>query len=228
MKKTTGHVYLVGAAQGDPGLLTLKGKACIEKADVLVYDYLASSYLLAYAREGAESIYVGKKGGDHTLKQHEINHLLVEKAGQGLTVTRLKGGDPFIFGRGGEEVEALVEAGISFDIVPGVTSAVAAPAYAGIPLTHRKHTSTLAFITGHEDPEKTSSRIDWQALATGIGTRLFFMGVKNLPRIVDKLTRHGMLQETLIALIRWGTTTRQETVTGTLGDIVQKVEAAGT
>lgn len=227
MKKTNGHVYLVGAGPGDPGLITLKGKACIEKADVLVYDYLASSYLLAYAREGAERIYVGKKGGDHTLKQHEINHLLVEKAGKGLTVARLKGGDPFIFGRGGEEVEALIEAGISYDIVPGVTSAIAASAYAGIPLTHRKYTSTLAFITGHEDPEKASSRIDWQALATGIGTLVFFMGVKNLPHIVEQLTRHGMSPETLIALIRWGTTTRQETVTGTLGNIVQKVAEAG-
>jgi len=227
MKKTNGHVYLVGAGPGDPGLITLKGKACIEKADVLVYDYLASSYLLAFAREGAEQIYVGKKGGDHTLKQHEINQLLVEKAGKGLTVTRLKGGDPFIFGRGGEEVEALIEAGISYDIVPGVTSAIAASAYAGIPLTHRKYTSTLAFITGHEDPEKESSRIDWQALATGIGTLVFFMGVKNLPRIVEQLTSHGMPSETLVALIRWGTTTRQETVTGTLDNIVQKVEAAG-
>ena len=227
MKKATGHVYLVGAGPGDPGLITLKGKACIEKADVLVYDYLAASSFLAYVREGAECIYVGKKGGDHTLKQHEINHLLVEKAGKGMAVTRLKGGDPFIFGRGGEEVEALIEAGIPYDIVPGVTSAVAAPAYAGIPLTHRKYTSTLAFVTGHEDPEKASSRIDWQALATGIGTLVFFMGVKNLPRIVEQLIRHGMSPETLIALIRWGTTTRQETVTGTLGNIVQKVEAAG-
>ncbi len=227
MKKSNGHVYLVGAGPGDPGLITIKGKACIEKADVLVYDYLASSYLLAYAREGAEQIYVGKKGGDHTLKQHEINQLLVEKAGKGLTVARLKGGDPFIFGRGGEEVEALIEAGISYDIVPGVTSAIAASAYAGIPLTHRKYTSTLAFITGHEDPEKASSRIDWQALATGIGTLVFFMGVKNLPHIVEQLTRHGMSPETLIALIRWGTTTRQETVSGTLGNIVQKVEEAG-
>jgi uroporphyrinogen III methyltransferase/synthase len=227
MKKTTGHVYLVGAGPGDPGLITLKGKACIEKADVLVYDYLASSFLLTYAREGAECIYVGKKGADHTLRQHEINHLLVEKAGNGLTVTRLKGGDPFIFGRGGEEVETLIEAGIPYDIVPGVTSAVAAPAYAGIPLTHRKYTSTLAFITGHEDPEKTASRIDWQALATGIGTLVFFMGVKNLPNIVEQLTRHGMAPETLVAIIRWGTTPRQETVTGTLGNIVQKVAAAG-
>jgi uroporphyrinogen III methyltransferase/synthase len=227
MKKTSGHVYLVGAGPGDPDLITLKGKACIEKADVLVYDYLASPYLLAYAREDAECIYVGKKGGGHTLKQHEINDLLVEKAGKGLTVTRLKGGDPFIFGRGGEEVEALIAAGISYDIVPGVTSAIAAPAYAGIPLTHRKYTSTLAFITGHEDPERATSRIDWQALATGIGTLVFFMGVKNLPRIVEQLTSHGMSPETLIALVRWGTTTRQETVTGTLGNIVQKVEAAG-
>jgi len=227
MKKTNGHVYLVGAVPGDPGLISLKGNACMEKVDVLVYAYLASSYLLAYAREGAEQIYVGKKGGDHTLKQNEINQLLVEKAGKGLTVARLKGGDPFIFGRGGEEVETLIEAGISYDIVPGVTSAIAAAAYAGIPLTHRKYTSTLAFITGHEDPEKASSRIDWQALATGIGTLVFFMGVKNLPHIVEQLTRHGMPSETLIALIRWGTTTRQETVTGRLGNIVQKVEEAG-
>ena len=163
MKKSSGHVYLVGAGPGDPGLISVKGKACIEKADVLVYDFLAASSLLAYAREGAECIYVGKKGGDHTLKQHKINDLLVEKGSAGLVVTRLKGGDPFIFGRGGEEVEALIEAGISFEIVPGVTSAVAASAYAGIPLTHRKYTSTVAFVTGHEDPEKASSRIDWQA-----------------------------------------------------------------
>jgi uroporphyrinogen III methyltransferase / synthase len=227
MKKTSGHVYLVGAGPGDPGLITLKGKHCIEQADVLVYDYLASTSLLRHARKDTESIYVGKKGGDHTLKQHEINRLLVEKAGQGLTVTRLKGGDPFIFGRGGEEVEALVAAGISFEIVPGVSSAVAAPAYAGIPLTHRKFTSTLAFVTGHEDPQKENSNIDWQALATGIGTLVFFMGVKNLPNIVEQLTRHGMSRDTLTGLIRWGTTTRQETVTGTLGNIVQRVESAG-
>ena len=227
MNQKAAFVYLVGAGPGDPGLLTLKGKECIEKADVLVYDYLASPFLLKYARSDAERIYVGKKGGDHTLKQQEINQLLVEKAGVGQTVTRLKGGDPFIFGRGGEEVEALLAAGIPFEIVPGVTSAVAAPAYAGIPLTHRKYTSTLAFVTGHEDPEKETSRIDWKALARGIGTLVFFMGVKNLPHIVRQLTRHGMAAETLVGLIRWGTTARQKTVTGTLGDIVQKVEAAG-
>ena len=226
MKTRQGHVYLVGAGPGDPGLITLKGKNCIEIADVLVYDYLASPALLAHAREDAELIYVGKKGGDHTLKQHEINQLLVDKAKPGKVVTRLKGGDPFIFGRGGEEVEVLVEAGISYEVVPGVTSAVAAPAYAGIPLTHRKFTSTLAFVTGHEDPHKSTSSINWQALATGIGTLVFFMGVKNLPNIVEQLTHHGMSSDTLVGLIRWGTTTRQKTVTGTLDNIVQRAVAA--
>jgi len=226
MKTKQGHVYLVGAGPGDPGLINLKGKNCIEIADVLVYDYLASPALLAYAREDAELIYVGKKGGDHTLKQHEINQLLVGKAQSGQIITRLKGGDPFIFGRGGEELEVLVEAGISYEVVPGVTSAVAAPAYAGIPLTHRKFTSTLAFITGHEDPQKSTSNIDWQALATGIGTLVFFMGVKNLPNIVAQLTQHGMSADTLVGLVRWGTTTRQRTVTGTLANIVQRAEAA--
>ncbi len=226
MNTKRGHVYLVGAGPGDPGLITLKGKNCIEIADVLVYDYLAPATLLAYAREDAEHIYVGKKGGDHTLKQHEINQLLVDKAGAGLIVTRLKGGDPFIFGRGGEEVEVLVEAGIPYEVVPGVTSAVAAPAYAGIPLTHRKYTSTLAFVTGHEDPQKSTSNIDWHALATGIGTLVFFMGIKNLPNIVGQLTQHGMSPDTLVGLIRWGTTSRQKTVTGTLANIVQRAEIA--
>lgn len=227
MKEKNAKVYLVGAGPGDPGLITLKGKACIEKADVLVYDYLASSALLAYARKDSECIYVGKKGGDHTLRQDQINQLLVEKASNGQTVTRLKGGDPFIFGRGGEEVEALIAAGISFEVVPGVTSAVAASAYAGIPLTHRKYTSTLAFVTGHEDPDKSESSINWEALAKGIGTLVFFMGVKNLPNIVTQLTRYGMSPDTSIGLIRWGTTTRQKTVTGKLHNIVEKVAAAG-
>ena len=153
-------VYLVGAGPGDTGLLTLKGKACIQKADVIVYDYLAAAELLKYARNDAELIYAGKKGGDHTLTQDRINALLVEKAKQGNTVTRLKGGDPFIFGRGGEEIEALLDEGIPFEVVPGVTSAIAAPAYAGIPLTHRKFTSTVTFITGHEDPTKKDTSIN--------------------------------------------------------------------
>jgi uroporphyrinogen III methyltransferase/synthase len=223
----SGKVYLVGAGPGDPGLLTLKGRACIEAADVLVYDYLAATSLLSHARENAERIYVGKKAGHHTLAQEEINQLLVQKAKEGRTVTRLKGGDPFIFGRGGEEIEVLVEAGIPFEVVPGVTSAVAAPAYAGIPLTHRKYTSTLAFITGHEDPEKRDSSIDWQALATGIGTLVFFMGVKNLKHIVNQLTKHGKPGDTPIALVRWGTTPRQVTVQGSLEDIVGKAEKVG-
>ena len=227
MTEIRGRVYLVGAGPGDPGLITLKGKECIEQADVVVYDYLAASELLGYAGKDAELIYVGKKGGDHTLAQDGINALLVEKASQGLVVTRLKGGDPFIFGRGGEEVEVLVEAGIAFEVVPGVTSAVAAPAYAGIPLTHRKFTSTVAFVTGHEDPHKESSNIDWQSLASGIGTLVFFMGVRNLEHITTQLMRHGMAANKPAALVGWGTTPRQRTVTGTLGTLTAIAAKAG-
>jgi len=221
------NVYLVGAGPGDPGLITVKGQECIEAADVIVYDYLASPALLKYASKSAEFIYVGKKGGDHTLSQDEINVLIVEKAKSGAIVTRLKGGDPFIFGRGGEEAEALVKAGLTFEIVPGVTSAVAAAAYAGIPLTHRKLASTLAFITGHEDPEKLNSSINWSSLATGIGTLVFFMGVKNLPKITRHLLDNGKSADTPVALIRWGTTPSQQTVTGTLDTIVEKARIAG-
>jgi uroporphyrinogen III methyltransferase/synthase len=167
-------VYLVGAGPGDPGLITVQGRACIQKADVIIYDYLASPALLKYARKSAELIYVGKKGGDHTLSQDQINALIVEKAKSGGIICRLKGGDPYIFGRGGEEAEVLFKAGISFEIVPGVTSAIAAAAYAGIPLTHRKLASTLAFVTGHEDPAKEETGIDWSSLAAGIGTLVFF------------------------------------------------------
>jgi uroporphyrinogen III methyltransferase/synthase len=226
-QNTEGIVYLVGAGPGDPGLITVKGLACIRKADVLVYDYLANPALLEHARPDAEILYVGKKGGDHTLSQEGINRLLVEKAGGGRIVTRLKGGDPFIFGRGGEEAEVLIEAGIAYEIVPGVTSAIAAPAYAGIPLTHRDFTSTLAFVTGHEDPQKTESQIDWESLARGIGTLVFLMGVKNLPRIAAKLLQFGKSPQTPVALVRWGTTPRQVTVTGTLETIVAQVKAAG-
>ena len=226
MKTSTGKVFLVGAGPGDPGLITVKGRACIQNADVLIYDYLAAPTLLRYAPEETEMIYVGKKGGDHTLSQDGINDLLVEKARAGFTVARLKGGDPFIFGRGGEEAEVLIEAGIPFEVVPGVTSAVAAAAYAGIPLTHRDFTSTVAFVTGHEDPTKSESSIDWASLAQGIGTLVFFMGVKNLPRIVEQLTIHGRSPDTPVALVRWGTTSRQATLTGTLSNIAGKVQAA--
>jgi uroporphyrinogen III methyltransferase/synthase len=222
-----GKVYLVGAGPGDPGLITVKGAECIRRADVIIYDYLASPALLRFAADDAQTIYVGKKGGDHTLSQDGINNLIVEKAMSGAIVTRLKGGDPFIFGRGGEEAEILADRGIPFEIVPGVTSAIAAPAYAGIPLTHRQFTSTLAFVTGHEDPTKESSDIDWASLAKGIGTIVFFMGVKNLPRIVEKLLGAGMPEDRPVALIRWGTTSRQKTVSGCLGDIVEKVRLSG-
>jgi uroporphyrinogen III methyltransferase/synthase len=224
---TNGKVYLVGAGPGDPELITAKGLRCIAEADVLIYDYLAAKSLLRHARNDCERIYVGKKGGDHTLSQDGINQLIADKAQAGKIVTRLKGGDPFIFGRGGEEAEILEQAGIAFEIVPGVTSAIAAPAYAGIPLTHRQYTSTVAFITGHEDPTKNESNIDWQALATGIGTLVFLMGIKNLPKIVAQLHKHGRASHTPVALVRWGTTTRQKTVTGTLENIVQRADKAG-
>lgn len=222
----TGKVYLVGAGPGDPGLITVKGLECIKKADVVVYDYLAAPAHLAHVSGGAELIYVGKKGGDHTLSQDGINRLIVEKAKTGAVVTRLKGGDPFIFGRGGEETEVLVREKIPFEIVPGVTSAIAAPAYAGIPLTHRDFTSTLAFVTGHENPDKSASGIDWASLP-GIGTLVFLMGVKNLAHIVGQLMHHGMPPEKPVALVRWGTTPSQVTVSGTLSDIVDRVSRAG-
>ena len=225
-KPNKGIVYLVGAGPGDPDLITVKGRRCIAQADVLIYDYLAAEALLSHARPDCERIYVGKKGGDHTMAQEQINQLLVDKASAGNKVTRLKGGDPFIFGRGGEEAEVLVAAGIPFEIVPGVTSAIAAPAYAGIPLTHRQYTATVAFVTGHEDPTKDGSNIDWPSLAKGIGTLVFFMGVKNLPLIVEQLRRHGRSGDTPAALVRWGTTTRQRTVTGTLDNIVARAQAA--
>lgn len=222
-----GKVYLIGAGPGDPGLITVKGRDCIAKADVVIYDYLAAPALLSAAKDTAESIYVGKKGGDHTLSQEGINNLIVKKAKEGKIVARLKGGDPFIFGRGGEEAEVLVENQIEFEVVPGVTSAIAAPAYAGIPLTHRKHTATVAFVTGHENPDKDVSNIDWAALAKGIGTVVFLMGVKNLPNIVTSLIQNGRDPKTPVAAVRWGTTVRQQTVTGTLENIVDKVAAAG-
>ena len=179
MHNNTGKVYLIGAGPGDPDLITVKGRKYIQLADVIVYDYLASPYLLNYAREDAEVIYVGKKGRDHTLSQENINALLVEKGRKGLTIARLKGGDPFIFGRGGEEVEELFKAGIPFEIIPGVTSAIAAPAYAGIPLTHRKYTSSVSIITGHEDPARGESNLNWEIIAKDPGTLVFLMGVKN-------------------------------------------------
>ena len=221
-----GCVALVGAGPGDPGLLTLRGLELLREADVVVYDYLASTELLRHARAGAELIFAGKRAGQHTLPQQEINALLVGLAGAGKRVVRLKGGDPFVFGRGGEEAKALAEAGISFEVVPGVTSAVAVPAYAGIPVTHRGLASSLAIVTGHEDPNKAESAIDWGAL-TGIDTLVFLMGVGNLPRIARHLLSHGRAAATPAAVIQWGTLGTQRTVTGTLADIARRAEEAG-
>ena len=220
-----GRVYLVGAGPGDPGLLTLKGKEVLERAEVVIYDYLANEEFLQFAPPEAERIYVGKKGGDHTMGQEEINRLLVEK-GRAHVVVRLKGGDPFVFGRGGEEAQELVVAGIPFEVVPGVTAAIAVPAYAGIPLSHRDYAASMAFITGHEREDKTDSKIVWDRLATGVGTLVFFMGVKNLPEICQSLITHGRPAETPVAVIRWGTTPEQQTVIGTLQNIAEKVAQA--
>jgi len=221
-----GKVFLIGAGPGDPGLLTLKAKKALESADVVIYDYLANPKFLNFCKKEAEKIYVGKKGGYHTLSQQEINQLLVEKAKNGKIVARLKGGDPFLFGRGGEEAEALQKEDIPFEVIPGITSAIAVPAYAGIPVTHRNYTSTLAIITGHEAEGKQESKIDFSALAK-IGTLVFLMGMKNLPFIVDNLIEKGKSPDTPIGVIQWGTTPRQKTVTGTLKDIVQKVRKEG-
>lgn len=222
-----GMVTLIGAGPGDPGLLTLRGAEALASADVVVYDYLANPALLAHTRPEAERIYVGKKAGRHTLSQDEINALLVDLGLAGQRVARLKGGDPFVFGRGGEEALALVEAGVPFEVVPGVTSAVAAPAYAGIPVTHRGQASSFAVVTGHEDPTKDESALDWARLATGVDTLVFLMGVGNLPQIVEKLVTHGRPADTPVALVRWGTLSEQQTVSGTLADITGKVTAAG-
>ena len=222
----SGMVYLVGAGPGDPGLITVKGLKCLETAQVVVYDRLIPPQLLTMASEGAELIYVGKSGQHHALPQEEINDLLVSKGLEGKTVTRLKGGDPFLFGRGGEEAEALAEAGVPFEVVPGVTSAIAAPAYAGIPVTHREYTSTFAVVTGHEDPSKGDSSIDWGKIATGAGTLVFLMGVGNLALIIEALLEHGRAPDTPVALIEWGTDARQRTVTGGLQEILSRAEAA--
>jgi len=222
-----GTVYLVGAGPGDPGLLTVRGLELLRKADVVIYDRLVNPALLDEAPPEALSIFAGKLTGEHPLPQEQINALLITHARRGRRVVRLKGGDPFVFGRGGEEAEALVEAGIPFEVVPGVSSAVAVPAYAGIPLTHRKLSSSFAVVTGHEDGCKEKPAVDWARLATAVDTVVVLMGVRSLPKIVATLLAHGRAQETPVALIRWGTTEVQETITGTLADIVDRAQEAG-
>lgn len=222
-----GICYLVGAGPGDPGLLTLRGKECIELADVVVYDYLSNPDFLRYAKPDAEKIYVGKKAKDHTLSQEGINKLIVEKTLQGKVVTRLKGGDPVLFGRGAEEAQELVDAGVAFEIVPGITSAIAGPAYAGIPVTHRSHCSQLTIFTGHEDPTKPESSLDYAKIAQADGTKVMLMGVERMGEIASKLMEHGAKAATPVALTRWATTGRQQTVEGTLGTIAQVIADTG-
>src|SRR6266576_2334994 len=198
-----GKVYLVGAGPGDLGLVTLRAKECIEQADVIVYDHLANPEILGWARDDAEIIYAGKQA------------------------VRLKGGDPFVFGRGAEEAKVIVDAGIEFEIVPGITSAIAGPAYAGIPVTHRAENSHVTFFTGHEDPQKTGSPIDYAALARLGGTQVMLMGVQRLESIVREMLEQGMREDLPVALVRWATTGRQETLTGTLQNIAQRVADVG-
>jgi uroporphyrinogen III methyltransferase/synthase len=221
-----GKVFLVGAGPGDEGLITLKGLNAIKEADVILYDRLANPKLLEYSKDSVELFYVGKSAKHHYRTQDEINQLLIEQAQAGKVVTRLKGGDPFIFGRGGEEGQELLQAGIDFEIVPGITSPISVPAYAGIPLTHRDYNSSIALVTGHEDPTKDKNNVDWQKLATTVGTIVILMGVGNLPKIVPQLIAGGRNSQTPVALIRWGTRPEQETLVGTLDNIVDKVRSA--
>jgi uroporphyrinogen III methyltransferase/synthase len=225
MKK--GMVYLVGAGPGDYKLITVKGLEAIAKADCLVYDRLADDRLLAHARNDAELIYVGKASSEHTMRQEEINALLVAKAREGKTVVRLKGGDPFVFGRGGEEALELLAAGQVFEVVPGVTSAIAVPAYAGIPVTHRGIATSFAVITGHEDPTKGESTIRWDKLAQGTDTLVFLMGIENLPHITAKLIEHGRSPVTPAAVIRWGTKPEQEVLVTSVGTAAEDVAKSG-
>jgi uroporphyrin-III C-methyltransferase len=222
-----GFVSLVGAGPGDLDLITVKGLRRLRAADVVVYDALINDDLLCECRAGAELIYAGKRAGQHYASQASINALLIAKARAGLEVVRLKGGDPFVFGRGGEEALALAEAGVAWEVVPGVTSAIGVPAYAGIPVTHRAAASSVAFVTGHEDPTRPESRIRWQALAQGVDTLVFLMGVGRLASIAEQLITHGRPATTPAAVIRSGTTADQETVAGTLATIAADVERAG-
>jgi uroporphyrinogen III methyltransferase/synthase len=220
-------IYLVGSGPGDPGLFTLKGLRCLQEADAVVYDRLAPKSLLRYARPEAELHYVGKKpGDDQAMKQEEINALLVDLGRAGKTVVRLKGGDPYVFGRGGEEALALIEAGLTFEVVPGVTSGIAAPAYAGIPVTHRGLSTSVAFVTGHEDPTKGRSDVDWARISDSSDTLVLYMGVGRLREISAGLISAGRSPDTPAAVIRWGTVPEQRTVTGTLEDIADRVEEA--
>lgn len=219
-------MYLVGAGPGDPGLLTLKARDLIAEADCVIYDYLVNPEILRHASSRAELIYVGKRGFGDSWTQGEINSLLLAKADEHELIVRLKGGDPFVFGRGGEEALALTEAGIEWEVVPGVTAGSSVAAYAGIPITHRGLSSSVTFVTGHEDPAKPESAIHWQHLAKGVDTIVFFMGVARVGEIASQLIEHGRSAETPVAVISWGTYQNQETVVSTLAEIAESVRRA--
>jgi uroporphyrinogen III methyltransferase/synthase len=222
-----GKVWLVGAGPGDPGLLTLKGARALQRCDTLVYDYLASEAIVGLAPPDCEKIYVGKKAGAHTLSQDEITALLVQLGREGKKVVRLKGGDVFVFARGGEEAQALAEAGVPFEIVPGITSAIAAPAYAGIPVTHRDHNTSFTIATGHEDPTKGYSSLDFAKLANPKATTIFLMAMGNLAGILAELRANGLPETIPVAIVHEGTKPTQEVVTATLGTILGEVERTG-
>ncbi len=227
MADENGIVYLVGAGPGDPGLMTLRGSELLGRADIVVYDALVNAELLRLASAETELIYAGKRSREHAMSQAELNDLLVGRAREGKVVVRLKGGDPYVFGRGGEEAEALRESGVAFEVVPGISSVVAAANYAGIPLTHRDCCSGFAVITGHEDPEKPDSMIDWRHFAGMPGTKVVLMGMELLRAICDRLVACGMPSATPVGIVRWGTTGRQEVLTGTLNDIADRAKEAG-
>jgi uroporphyrin-III C-methyltransferase len=227
MQHPIGKVYLVGAGPGDPGLFTLKGKTLLEHADVVVYDALVSPHILAMCNPKAEQINAGKRRGRHSMLQETTTQLLIDLAQTHAVVVRLKGGDPFVFGRGGEEMEDLVQAGIAVEVVPGITAGIAAPAYAGIPLTHRNHSSSVTFVTGHEAAGKYRPQVNWRAIAQGSETIVIYMGVHNLAYIADELQAGGLVPTTPVALIRWGTRPEQEELLGTLDTIVEQVAQAG-
>jgi uroporphyrinogen III methyltransferase/synthase len=225
--KSKGTVYLVGAGPGDAGLLTLRGAELLRRADVVVYDALVNPELLQLAPKTAEIIYGGKRARSHSLPQEELNRLLISKAREGKTVVRLKGGDPYVFGRGGEEAEQLADAGLDFEVVPGVSSFVAVPNYAGVPLTHRDFASRLTLLTGHAEPGTEAASIDWPQVARTPGTKVIMMGTERIGQLAELLVQEGMAAETPIALVRWGTTGRQQSVSGTLGTIAQVASEAG-
>src|SRR5437588_4277819 len=218
-----GKVFLIGAGPGDPGLLTIKAASVIATADVVVYDHLVNPEVLSHSRPRAELIYAGKRAGEHSISQDQINQLLIERARRKQIVARLKGGDPFIFGRGGEEAEALVEAGIKWEVIPGVSSGVAAAAYAGIPLTHRHYSSSVMFITGHEQQEKTNA-IDWSAVATTADTLVIFMCAETISQTARQLVAGGRSKSTPIAIVRWGTYEYQELYLGSLASLISAAD----